>query len=81
MTDVARKDGKEEGKKLVGTGKLGISTRGRTFKGTVTKRFEKRVVVEFEGPDDPRGRIGHRNSEQLVIVESRIILPVKTRVG
>jgi len=41
MTDVAKKDRKEEGKKLVGT-------RGRTFRGTVTKRFEKRVVVEFE---------------------------------
>jgi len=45
MTDVARKDEKEEGKKLVGTK---VGTRGRTFKGTVTKRFEKRVVVEFE---------------------------------
>lgn len=25
-----------------------LSTRGRTFEGTVTKRFDKRVVLEFE---------------------------------
>jgi len=25
-----------------------VGTRGRVFKGNVTKRFEKRVVVEFE---------------------------------
>jgi len=28
--------------------KLGISTRGRTFEGYVTKKFAKRVVLEFE---------------------------------
>jgi len=31
-------------KKAVGT----VSTRGRTFQGKVTKRFEKRVVIDFE---------------------------------
>lgn len=28
--------------------KLPVSTRGRVFEGTVTKKFPKRVVVEFE---------------------------------
>ncbi|MEM4259473.1 MAG: 30S ribosomal protein S17 [Candidatus Pacearchaeota archaeon] len=35
-------------KNLVGTSLLPISTRGRTFEGFVTKKFQKRVVVEFE---------------------------------
>ena len=30
--------------KLVGT----VGTRGRTFKGIITKKFDTRVVVEFE---------------------------------
>ncbi|MDO8467752.1 MAG: 30S ribosomal protein S17 [Nanoarchaeota archaeon] len=32
--------------KLVGT--EFIPTRGKTFEGTVTKKFQKRVVIEFE---------------------------------
>ena len=28
--------------------KLQVGTRGRTFKGTVIKKFPKRVVIEFE---------------------------------
>lgn len=35
-------------KSLVGTSKIPIATRGRTFEGFVTKKFPKRVVVEFE---------------------------------
>jgi len=35
-------------KSLVGTSKIPISVRGRTFEGFVTKKFPKRVVVEFE---------------------------------
>ena len=35
-------------KSLVGTSLIPISTRGRTFEGFVTKKFPKRVVVEFE---------------------------------
>jgi len=34
-------------KTLVGTSKLSVVTRGRTFEGFVTKKFPKRVVVEF----------------------------------
>jgi len=35
-------------KSLVGTSKIPIATRGRTFKGFVVKKFSKRVVVDFE---------------------------------
>ena len=35
-------------KSLVGTSLIPISARGRTFEGFVTKKFPKRVVVEFE---------------------------------
>jgi small subunit ribosomal protein S17 len=31
--------------KIVGTG---YSSRGKTFEGTVTKKFPKRIVIEFE---------------------------------
>lgn len=27
---------------------IGVGTRGRTFEGTVTKKFHKRIVIEFE---------------------------------
>lgn len=33
---------------LVGTSKIQVATRGRIFEGFVTKKFPKRVVVEFE---------------------------------
>jgi ribosomal protein S17 len=33
---------------IVGTSKIPIATRGRIFEGFVTKKFTKRVVVEFE---------------------------------
>ena len=39
---------KTEGKMLVGTGEKRIGTRGRTFEGIVTKKFHKRIVIEFE---------------------------------
>ncbi len=35
-------------KSLVGTSKLSVSARGRTFEGFVTKKFPKRIVLEFE---------------------------------
>ncbi len=35
-------------KNLVRTSISPISTRGRTFEGIITKKFHKRVVVEFE---------------------------------
>ena len=56
MTEKKNKQ-REMAKNLVGTPEslplkatniLGISTRGRIFKGTVTKSFPTRVVVEFE---------------------------------
>lgn len=39
-----------EAKKIVAPIKkeLNISARGRTFEGTITKKFPKRVVIEFE---------------------------------
>ena len=46
MTEKTKEKKEKEIKKIVGTRSLG--TRGRTFQGTVTKKFEKRVVVEFE---------------------------------
>ena len=48
---MAKKENKNEKvmeKSLVGTSKIPISIRGRTFEGFVTKKFPKRVVVEFE---------------------------------
>jgi small subunit ribosomal protein S17 len=45
MASVTAKAGKEKERKMLdGT----VLTRGRTFRGVVTKKFEKRVVVEFE---------------------------------
>lgn len=35
-------------KSIVGTSIIPITTRGRTFEGTITKKFSKRVVVELE---------------------------------
>ena len=35
-------------KSLVGTSKIPIATRGRVFEGFVTKKFPKRIVLEFE---------------------------------
>src|SRR3989304_4765227 len=35
-------------KSLVGTSKSQIVSRGRTFEGTVVKKFPKRVVIDFE---------------------------------
>ena len=35
-------------KNIVTTSAEAVSTRGRTFEGFVTKKFPKRVVVEFE---------------------------------
>ena len=46
MTEKTKEKKGKETRKIVGTRSLG--TRGRTFRGTVTKKFEKRVVVEFE---------------------------------
>ena len=47
---MAKKENKKEikEKSLVGTSKIPITLRGRTFEGFVTKKFPKRVVVEFE---------------------------------
>lgn len=39
---------KETLKTLVGTSTIPVSTRGRTFEGFVTKKFSKRIVLEFE---------------------------------
>lgn len=43
---------REKNEKIVGTfkqkSKLSISPRGRIFEGTVTKKFPKRVAIEFE---------------------------------
>jgi len=33
---------------LVGTSKIQVIARGRTFEGTVVKKFPKRIVLEFE---------------------------------
>jgi small subunit ribosomal protein S17 len=41
-----QKEKKESSKMLVATQE--VSSRGRTFEGTVTKKFHKRVVIEFE---------------------------------
>jgi small subunit ribosomal protein S17 len=38
----------ENVKSLVGTSLISIAARGRTFEGFVTKKFPKRVVLEFE---------------------------------
>ncbi len=38
----------EEKAKKLDVAEIRVSTRGRTFEGTVTKKFPKRVVVEFE---------------------------------
>lgn len=35
-------------KSLVGTSRIPISIRGRTFEGEVIKKFPKRIVLEFE---------------------------------
>ena len=48
MTKKETKQEKVTEKSLVGTSKIPISTRGRIFEGFVTKKFPKRVVVEFE---------------------------------
>jgi len=48
MTKKETKNEKVTEKSLVGTSKIPISVRGRTFEGFVTKKFPKRVVVEFE---------------------------------
>ena len=42
-----KKQEKEMQKKVAGAVKK-ITTRGRTFEGIVTKKFQKRVVIEFE---------------------------------
>lgn len=41
---------KDKGKRQRSGGRMKdiVGTRGRVFRGTVTKKFEKRVVVEFE---------------------------------
>lgn len=39
---------KETLKSLVGTSLMPVTTRGRTFEGFVTKKFSKRIVLEFE---------------------------------
>lgn len=45
----AKQEKKAEGTKVpVETSGAPISTRGRTFDGTVVKKFSKRVVIEFE---------------------------------
>jgi len=48
MTKKETKQEKVMEKSLVGTSKVPIAVRGRTFEGFVTKKFPKRVVVEFE---------------------------------
>jgi small subunit ribosomal protein S17 len=45
MADVAEKKEEKRKKRIVGTS---LSTRGRTFQGVVSKKFDTRVVVEFE---------------------------------
>ena len=42
------KKAKKETANLVSTSTPSLATRGRTFEGFVTKKFHKRVVVEFE---------------------------------
>lgn len=43
-----KKQEKQIAKSLVGTSIKPISTRGRIFEGIVTKKFPKRIVLEFE---------------------------------
>jgi small subunit ribosomal protein S17 len=38
----------QEGKILANADEIRVGTRGRTFEGVVTKKFPKRVVIEFE---------------------------------
>ncbi|MBS3089432.1 30S ribosomal protein S17 [Candidatus Pacearchaeota archaeon] len=43
------KSKKQENKtEMIKNAEQSIGTRGRTFEGTVTKKFPKRIVVEFE---------------------------------
>ena len=44
---MAKKKQKTEGK-VEGKMEKTVGTRGRTFEGTVTKKFPKRIVIEFE---------------------------------
>lgn len=41
---------KENKQKETSKKEILVGTRGRTFKGTVIKKFSKRVVIEFEKP-------------------------------
>ena len=47
MKKMAKKTKQEQEKKENGKGKV-VLTRGRIFQGTVTKKFQNRVAVEFE---------------------------------
>jgi len=44
----AKDKSKSAPKSLVGTSKIPVVARGRTFEGTVVKKFSKRIVIEFE---------------------------------
>ena|SRR3989344_216049 len=46
-----RKQKTKQEKKEELAGQLKVSTRGRIFKGVVTKKFPTRIVVEFEKTD------------------------------
>lgn len=48
MTEKKNKTEKEQKVSAVAGKEISIGTRGRTFEGFVTKKFPKRVVVEFE---------------------------------
>ncbi len=45
---ISKKNKKEEKNLAVQANKINIPTRGRIFEGIVTKKFPKRVVIEFE---------------------------------
>lgn len=48
MAKQTKKTEKQEEKKETINANFSVPTRGRTFEGFVTKKFSKRVVVEFE---------------------------------
>ncbi|MDP1695359.1 MAG: 30S ribosomal protein S17 [archaeon] len=48
MTEKKNKTEKEQKVSAVAGKEKNVGTRGRTFEGFVTKKFPKRVVVEFE---------------------------------
>lgn len=68
---------KTEKKKIVKTGS--IPTRGRTFKGKIIKKFESRVVVEFERTI----KVGkyERFIKKKTKLHARIIKGTKIKIG